>query len=488
MHSEIATAVVLPGWTARHRRRPLAIALIALGVGAPVFVGLYVLFTSRSRVALSLDSAFLGIIVTVGAVAIVSRAVALLEVWVVAGKPTTLTRPELLASGAAIVGLLAGSVAVVEVGRARASIAPAFSSVAGEVLYDSERQSPNEVATGTTDGSVETPTTPPADASNPGAVIRSGTGFGVADEIGAVVTTSTLPPLPARPDSGVSAETLADVTTVLLLGGDSGPGRSGLRTDSMMVFSVHRPTGRASLVSLPRDLRRLLFPPSSALERRHPYGYPRIANAVYADVSSNRDLRSAYDVEGVRPGIVALAQAIGYSLDVTIDDYVLVDMQGFADLVDALGGVTLLLTKKIPMPGNVPGARTQYPDSIGPGVVSMDGATALGYARSRKGDNDYRRARRQRDLLATLARQISVSDVALSFGDIAGAIGGSLRTSLTPDELADAVAVIGGETAIVESVGLVPPLVNVRRPDFDAMAKIVGAVHTALVTGESSGY
>jgi LCP family protein required for cell wall assembly len=213
-----------------------------------------------------------------------------------------------------------------------------------------------------------------------------------------------------------------------------------------------------------------------------------MANAVYVTVSSNESLRSAYAVDGVRPGVVALAQAIGYSLDVTIDDYVQVDMQGFADVVDALGGVTMRLTTSIPMPGNVPGARTQYPDSIGPGVVAMDGTTALGYARSRYGDNDYYRARRQRDLLAELARQISVADVALSFGDVADAVGGTLRTSLSPDELADTLGVIGGETAIVESVGLVPPLVDVRRPDLDEMAKIVGAVRLALATGVPSGY
>jgi LCP family protein required for cell wall assembly len=256
----------------------------------------------------------------------------------------------------------------------------------------------------------------------------------------------------------------------------------------MMLFSLHRPSGRASLISVPRNLEHLLFPPGSPLADEHPYGYDGIANAVYPDVSAHGDLRDAYEVEGIRPGVVAIAQAIGYSLDVTIHDYVLVDMQGFLDLVDALGGVTLRLLSAVPMPGNVPGARTQYPDVIGPGVVAMDGSTALGYVRSRKGDSDYRRAQRQRALLAALAQQVSLRDVALSFGDIAAAVGGTLRTSLTPDELADTLNVIGGETAIVESVGLVPPLVDVRQPDYDAMAKVVGAVQMALVTGDPSGY
>jgi LCP family protein required for cell wall assembly len=209
---------------------------------------------------------------------------------------------------------------------------------------------------------------------------------------------------------------------------------------------------------------------------------------VYPIVSSRSDLRAAYAVDGVRPGVVAIAHGVGYSLDVTIHDYVLIDMQGFLELIDALGGVEVDVPKEVPMPGNVPGAPTQYPDTIGPGVIAMDGTTALGYVRSRKADTDFQRTARQRQLLEALASQISFDDVALSFGSVSAAIGGTLRTSLSPDELAETLAVIGGKTAIVESVGLVPPLVSVSRPDYSELARIVGAVGVALATGEPSGY
>jgi LCP family protein required for cell wall assembly len=297
-----------------------------------------------------------------------------------------------------------------------------------------------------------------------------------------------VPPKPARPLSGVDPAVVADVRTILLLGGDAGPGRSGLRTDTMMLFSIHRPSGRAALISIPRDLRRMLFPPGSVLEQRYPYGWDDLANAIYPIVSADRSLRGAYEVGEVRPGVVALAHAVGYSFDVAIDDYVLVDMQGFLELIDAIGGVTVNVTKQLPMPGNVPGAATQYPDTVGPGVVHMDGTTALGYVRSRKADSDYQRTRRQRDLLAALATQLDLTEGVTSFPRIADALGGTLRTSLTPDELADTLEVIGGETAIVESVGLVPPLVNVDRPDYQRLAEIVGAVRVALATGVPSGY
>jgi LCP family protein required for cell wall assembly len=304
-----------------------------------------------------------------------------------------------------------------------------------------------------------------------------------------VVTTDAPRQKPARPRSGVDPAVVADVHNILLLGGDAGPGRSGLRTDTMMLLSVHRTSGRASLVSLPRDMDGLLFPPGSALEGRYPYGFTEKANAVYPIVSANSGLRSAYETDGdIRPGVVATAQAIGYSLDVPIHDYVLVDMVGFIDLIDALGGVTVDVTKRLPMPGNVPGAKHEYPAYIGPGTIAMDGTTALGYVRSRYADSDYQRTARQRALLAALARQVSFTDVIGRYDEVTSAIGGTLRTSLTPDELANTLALIGGETAIVESVGLVPPLINQTRPDFQRAAEVVGAVRVAIATGSASGY
>lgn len=488
MHAEIAMALLAPGFTAYRRRPRWGVALLVAGIGLPVVVAIAVVTADRNAVALGLDTQLLGTIEIVGVVGIVARLLAVIEVWAAAGRPTRFTRVESAALVAAVAGLVAAGVVVAEIDGARRSVAPVFVN-APDVLFDAsvDRSSSGSSSSEVTTTSVET---------SPVVASVSVDGSPPVDEFGPIdiiapastTTTTTLPPRPARPDSGVDRSLLGEVTTVLLLGGDAGPGRSGLRTDTMMLFSIHRPTGRAALISIPRDMRRLLFPPGSALEGRHPYGFDGLTNAVYPVVSSSRSLRDSYRIDGVHPGVVALAQGIGYSLDVTIDDYVLIDMQGFVDLIDAIGGVTLRLTSSLPMPGNIPGAPTQYPDRIGPGVVEMDGTTALGYARSRKADNDYRRAGRQRELLAALAQQVSVTDLALSFGDVAAALGGTLRTSLTPDELADTLNVIGGRTAIVESVGLVPPLVNVTRPDFQAMARIVGAVQLALVTGAASGY
>ena len=454
--------------------------LLATGTGAPFALGAYALIGHRSWVALSIDPAFLLWAAIVLVLALVSRLVAVTETWWFRrGEPGRAA--DRWAAPIALAVCVPLALGVGQVLEARHDIQPVFTPTqAGAPLFVPDEPLSAGDAAG-----------PSADPDDPVTTLFHSDPDGAApdpERRAGGTTTTTLPPKPSRPASGVDPAVVADVRTILLLGGDAGPGRSGLRTDTMMLFSIHEPSGRAALISIPRDLNRMLFPPGSELERRYPYGWTDLANAIYPIVSASDSLRSAYDVEGVRPGVVALAHAIGYSFDVPIDDYVLVDMQGFLELVDAIGGVTVDVPKVIPMPGNVPGALTQYPDTIGPGIVEMDGSTALGYVRSRKGDTDYQRTRRQRDLLAALATQIDLREVITSFPRIAEAVGGTLRTSLTPDELADTLAVIGGETAILESVGLVPPLVNVNRPDYQRLAEIVGAVRVALATGTPSGY
>lgn len=475
--NEVVIAALVPGWRAFERRLVLSVVLLALGVALPVGLLAYAVVGGRSWVALTVDEDFLLWTAIVLASAAVTRLVAVAEAWWTArGERSGRDGWTIAIVLAVCLPLAIGTGQVLD---ARDDIRPVFTSVGGDgPLFDPGPAEPSRDV----DAGDDTTTTAPA------------TTLFVSDPDGPApdpdrVPTSTEPRTrPERPLSGVDPAVVADVRTILLLGGDAGPGRSGLRTDTMMLFSIHPPSGRAALVSIPRDLRRMLFPPGSELERRYPYGWDDLANAIYPIVSADGSLRSAYEVEGVRPGVVALAQAVGYSFDVAIDDYVLVDMQGFLELIDAIGGVTVNVPRAVPMPGNVPGAPTQYPDTIGPGIIAMDGSTALGYVRSRKGDSDYQRTRRQRDLLAALATQLDLTEVITSFPQIADAVGGTLRTSLTPDELADTLAVIGGETAIVESVGLVPPLVNVNRPDYQQLAEIVGAVRVALATGVPSGY
>jgi LCP family protein required for cell wall assembly len=277
------------------------------------------------------------------------------------------------------------------------------------------------------------------------------------------------------------------VTNILLLGGDAGPGRWGLRTDTMILVSINDATGRTALVSIPRNLTHLQFPPGSPLAAEYPNGFDDLANAVFPHVSTSPDLMEYYGTSGRQPEAVALSEAIGYSLDVNIDDYALVNMQGFTTIIDAVGGVTLDLSESVPLPPSIPGEHP-LPSSIGPGQVEMDGATAIAYARSRSADSDYQRMGRQRQLLAALGSQISPKEAISGFGSVTGALEDSMRTSLSAGEFASLLDTLGDNSAIGESVGLVPPLIQPGHPDYAQIRTIIDAVERFVVTGEPSGY
>jgi LCP family protein required for cell wall assembly len=477
----VVTSAVLPGSAALRRRRWLGVVLLVAGVGLPVVWLVAWVLHDRSWVALGLDRRFLGQLVVVLALVALTRLVAIGEVLVSERR----RGGRVLRFGVATVLAIAVGwpcvVGVTTAAEARADIGRAFESSAQAPLYDAA------AATTTTAPPTTTTTAPPPSTVGASTSVPSTT-VHVARPVPHEIIPEPPPRKPSAPDSGLDPAWLAEVSTILLLGGDAGPGRSGLRTDSMILVSIHRPSGRAALISVPRNLERLLFPPGTPLEARYPYGFNDIANAVYPRVSSNEALREAYRIDGLTPGAVGIAQGIGYSLDVTIDDYILIDMRGFMEVIDALGGVTVDVRKAVPTPGNIPAAKHEVPPVIEAGVQHMDGTTALAYVRSRKADTDYRRAQRQRDVLAALASQVTLADAFTGYAAVTSALGDTLRTSLTTDEFTNVLRLIGGETAIVESVGLVPPLVRVERPNYDEMAKIVGRIQLALVTGEPSGY
>jgi LCP family protein required for cell wall assembly len=295
-------------------------------------------------------------------------------------------------------------------------------------------------------------------------------------------------PEEAAGGSVVDDDTPHGTTNILLLGGDSAPGRWGLRTDTMILVSADRASGRTSLVSIPRDLRRLQFPPGTPLFDRFPDGFDNIANAVYPYVLTKPELQEQYAQEGLQPEAVAVSGAIGYSLGVRIDDYVLINMQGFLELIDSVGGVTVDLERSVPLPPALPGAKHDIPSSVGPGPVEMDGTLALAFVRSRYADSDYGRTGRQRQLLAALGEQISFSDAIGGFSSVASALSDAVRTSLSPNEFADLLDTLGDTAAITESVGLVPPLIVPGRPDYDQIRQIVAEVHEAIATGVPSQY
>jgi hypothetical protein len=88
-------------------------------------------------------------------------------------------------------------------------------------------------------------------------------------------TSSTVPDTTTVASSSTSSSSSTSTTVapfpgldrvnVLLLGGDAGPGRYSLRTDSMIVVSIDPDTGDTAMISVPRNLEDLPFPPGTAM-------------------------------------------------------------------------------------------------------------------------------------------------------------------------------------------------------------------------------
>ena len=256
---------------------------------------------------------------------------------------------------------------------------------------------------------------------------------------------------------------------ILLFGGDAGKGRSGLRTDAMILLSVDRRTGDTAMVSVPRNLARLPMP-AGPLKAAFPKGWNDLANAFYGYVRNNPALGDGSEQAAEHALTAAIAEALG----VPVDNYLLVDMGGFIDVIDALGGVDLTLSKAVPAPGNPYEAKHAVKAWYGPGHVHLDGTDALAYSRSRDGDSDYRRMERQRCLLGAAARQVSAKDLLLRYDQLLGALERSVRSDLTAAQarsLVDLYAKV--DRTSIRSLGLVPPLVNTGAPDYAKVRRLV---------------
>jgi LCP family protein required for cell wall assembly len=210
---------------------------------------------------------------------------------------------------------------------------------------------------------------------------------------------------------------------ILLMGTDSGEDRSGRRPDSMTVLSVDADSGRTVTVSLPRNLQNAPFPEDSPLADVYPEGFncgdECILNALYTDVTNNH---AELYPDAADPGAEAMKDAASGVLGIEVQAYAIVEMNGFEQLVDALGGITIDVGGRVPIGGGtdlVTGLPNEIFGYIEPGVQRLDGYHALWYARSREGATDYDRQARQRCVQAAMLKQLNPVNVLTRFEDLA---------------------------------------------------------------------
>lgn len=262
--------------------------------------------------------------------------------------------------------------------------------------------------------------------------------------------------------------------TILIAGGDAGPGRGGLRTDSMIVASLNTGTGKAALFGFPRNLgsiplphefedafvamEKKLFPPPVAASEDEVLPewesckcFPDQLNAIYP---YTRRWTRTYPNE-VDPGMAALRDVIEGLMGINIDYYMLVDMAAFVDLVDAIGGIDVYVRQ--PLKSEVSPPREGDPWAtvdVDVGWNHLSGSEALAYSRARKGSSDYARMERQRCMLRGVAAKADPITLLRSFPAIVDALSGSVVSNIPRSFAADFISAASRlDFSDIETVG-----------------------------------
>jgi LCP family protein required for cell wall assembly len=290
---------------------------------------------------------------------------------------------------------------------------------------------------------------------------------------------------------------------ILLLGADAGADREGLRPDSISLVSVDAKTGQSVIIGLPRELKGAPFPETSPLAEIYPYGYCDEVNnyevvdggGYYCFTTGNlnslitelEDSGSpSYDgmyasavSQGSSPGIEATKDAVTGITGLQVQFYVLVNMDGFSAMIDALGGVTMNVQEPLPIGGQIDeysGELVNVDAWIEPGEQRLDGYHAQWYARSRYGsaNGDYDRMARQRELQAAILAQMNPANVLLRFQEVAAAGTQLVETDIPESMLGrfvDLAAKAREHTPV--NVELVPPAVDPELPEYGIIHQLV---------------
>ncbi len=267
---------------------------------------------------------------------------------------------------------------------------------------------------------------------------------------------------------------------LLLLGSDAGRGRNGTRTDSVVVASINTKTGDTVLLSLPRNLERLPFP-KGPLRDAYPNGFrapggdgEQFLNAIYGTVpATHPDILGPTD----NLGADVLKLGVGEALGLKLDYYLMINLEGFAQLVNALGGITVNISEWVP----IGGSETNLPnDYLAPGPnQKLSGVNSLWFARGRYGTSDYARMKRQRCVIGAIIAEADPVTLLNRYQQLAQATKDLVRTDI-PQTLLSAFV----DLSLLIKDGTVTSLVFDNKairpydPDYD---QIRAKVATALV-------
>jgi LCP family protein required for cell wall assembly len=241
---------------------------------------------------------------------------------------------------------------------------------------------------------------------------------------------------------------------VLLLGTDASETREAVLTDVILAVSIDPVERTAVMISVPRDTG---FVPLADEAATGGGLYPDKVNGIYQ--------RARLDPESWCPDLVddpdgcalrTIERSVGLYLGIDIHFYALVDMAGFAELIDALGGLRLCLPGELHDPefdGSFSNAAVEDPLVLPAGCHQYEGIDALAYARSRKGwiempdgtreqQTDFSRNERQQAVLLALRDELAQADLIFELPEVLQAIGRTVSTDFPRDQAGDLASLL----------------------------------------------
>ena len=273
---------------------------------------------------------------------------------------------------------------------------------------------------------------------------------------------------PLRPGEGAKVVNEPDAdpwrdtprVNLLLMGSDAGTGRVGTRPDSMIVASIDTKTGRTVLISVPRNFEWAPLPAESPLRQLWPEGTyggshdvpncPRKAkdpadpcaiNAIWTEVDQFREEHPEAYADDDVPGRTETRNVVGEVLGLKIDHLVVIDLKGFTELVNAMGGVEVNVKLggfdgKTPLPygqKRPDGSYAHYFDELGPQL--LNGYEALWYARTRAADSDDHRQQRQRCVVQAVVNHVDPAFMLTKYANIAQILRENVYTDIPGQNL-----------------------------------------------------
>ena len=198
--------------------------------------------------------------------------------------------------------------------------------------------------------------------------------------------------------------------TILLMGVDTGSGASRQdkwegNSDSMILLSVNPKTKETTMMSLERDILTRIGQDGQTAEAK--------LNAAYANGGAKLAIETVQDL-----------------MNIHVDRYILINMEGLVQLVDAVGGIEV--TNEFDFPISIEENEPEFTAKVEPGTHTINGQQALVYARMRyqDPDGDYGRQKRQREVISKVVKKVLSANSVGHYQDVLKAVRNNLQTNI----------------------------------------------------------